>query len=115
MTQAVNVVIDTVIQRNAFFAHTKYMLSAMITDDRKHIHELRFRRIVKVRSVNTSGKVKQFQVPAINFNAADCVYIDLIQWDKIKVTKPSILSNLSYCDSKMCIEKRDREDTFSFA
>ncbi|KAL4718111.1 hypothetical protein ACJJTC_005692 [Scirpophaga incertulas] len=43
-------IVDTVIQRNAYFAHAENVLLAMITDERKHIRELAARRILKARS-----------------------------------------------------------------
>ncbi|GBP37966.1 hypothetical protein EVAR_84953_1 [Eumeta japonica] len=43
-------IVDTVIQRNGYFAHSENLLLAMITDERKHIRELAARRILKARS-----------------------------------------------------------------
>ena len=44
------VVVDPVIQRSGFCGHPENVLLVMITDERPHIMELGFRRIMKARS-----------------------------------------------------------------
>ena len=58
-------VIDTVIQRNAYFDHAENILHGMLTDERKHIRELGLRRIVKARRHKASD-VRQFTIPKLN-------------------------------------------------
>ncbi len=43
-------IIDPVIQRNAFFCHPENMMLAMIMDERPHIRELGYRRMLKSRN-----------------------------------------------------------------
>lgn len=79
-------IIDPVIQRNSYFAHEENLLLAMLTDDRKHIRELAFRRIKAARYENQqriklqNKNVRKFKVPKINFAAAD--YVNLIDWNQ---------------------------------
>lgn len=42
-------IVYSVIERNTFFAHPGNLLLRMIVDERKHIRELGFRRIIKAR------------------------------------------------------------------
>ena len=39
-------IVDPVIQRNGYFGHSKNILVGMLTDDRKEIRELGYRRIL---------------------------------------------------------------------
>lgn len=41
--------IDPVIQRNAFFCYPENILLAMAVDERVHVRELAFRRLLKAR------------------------------------------------------------------
>lgn len=86
-------VIDPVIQRNAFFAHSENVLLAMLADYREHVRELALRRILKIRrATSDSGTVLRiFEVPTLNLNADD--YIDLIDWENI--TEPPLTKNIT--------------------
>jgi hypothetical protein len=70
-------IIDPVLQRNSYFAHSENLLLAMMTDSQKHIQELAFRQILKARKMNKNN-VRLFKLPKINLNASS--YIDLIDW-----------------------------------
>lgn len=82
--------IDSVIQRNIYFAQPENLFLAMLTDPQKHIPELAARRILKTRSIKTN-RVRLFKLPDINFNAL--YYIDLIDWQDI-VPEPPILKTI---------------------
>ena len=72
LVEGLKLVHDTVIQRNAYYAHQKKLLIAMITDSKSHIRELGFRRTLKARGQPEKGhSIRQFIVPQINFQAAD--------------------------------------------
>lgn len=88
-------VIDPVIQRNAFFCHPENMLLAMIVDDREHIRELGYRRILKARNQKQlpEGDIRNFEIPSINFAAKD--YTELIDWKQCKLTQPPLISNMT--------------------
>lgn len=80
-------IIDPVIQRNAFFAHPENMLLAMAADERLHIRELAYRRIIKAREQNTDKmSVRTFLPPKLNFEASD--YTDLIDWSNFPLSPP---------------------------
>ncbi|GBN01614.1 hypothetical protein AVEN_265915-1 [Araneus ventricosus] len=67
-------VIDPVIQRNAFFAHTETVPLAMLVDEREHIRELGYRRFSKARQIVRKKKtVRNFVPPKINFQASDYI------------------------------------------
>lgn len=88
-------IIDPVIERNAFFCHPENMMLTMITDDRLHIRELGFRRVLKARSVKTNGKsaVRTFHTPTLNFEAKD--YSELIDWSKCRLSPPPMMRKLT--------------------
>lgn len=87
-------VVDEVIQRNAYFCHTENLLLAMMTDERKHVRELACRRMLAAREVRLStGRIRQFRVPKVNFNAKD--YIDLVDWTSVEKSEPPIMRHVT--------------------
>ncbi|CAH0558644.1 unnamed protein product [Brassicogethes aeneus] len=83
-------IIDPVIQRNAFFCHPENMLLAMIVDEREHIRELGYSRVLRAKTEIPKGKsVRNFVTPLIHFDATD--YTELIDWTKCKLSSPPIL------------------------
>jgi hypothetical protein len=97
-------VIDPVIQRNGFFGHPESILLGMITDSRKHIRALGFRRILRSRNeCRQENGIREFVIPKLRFGAND--YIDMIDWQNIKVTAPPVISALSKADLEECIAR----------
>jgi len=95
-------VVDPVIQRNAFFAHSENLLLAMLVDDREHIRELGYRRILKARNVLPKKKtVRSFVTPNLNFEAQD--YTEIIDWNSCALHPPPMLRNLSEDDIREII------------
>lgn len=87
-------IIDPVIQRNAFFCHPENMLISMAVDERIHVRQLAFRRLLKARKQEPKGKsVRTFQPPTINFAASD--YIELIDWSQCKLSPPPAMNHVS--------------------
>jgi len=87
-------VIDPVIERNAFFAHSENLLLTMIVDKRVHIRELGYRRIIKARSLASKRKfIRSFQPPKINFFATD--YTEMIDWNTTTLFPPPLLRRVS--------------------
>ncbi|CAH1110847.1 unnamed protein product [Psylliodes chrysocephalus] len=82
--ETITAVVDKAILNNAFYAHPKNILVAMLADERKHIRELAVRRILKAR--NKPEGVRVFRIPNLNFEAQD--YIDLIKWAECTITEP---------------------------
>lgn len=96
----IKVILDPVVQRNAFFCHPENMMLAMIMDERPHIREIGYRRILKSRNEpSAKGYVRDFKIPSINFSAND--YTELIDWSMCKLTPPPLLSKMptEYIDS----------------
>ncbi|GBL98512.1 hypothetical protein AVEN_111632-1 [Araneus ventricosus] len=92
-------VIDPVIQRNAFFAHTENVLLAMLVDEREHIWEIGHRRILKARQIVPKKKtVRNFVPLKITFQASN--YIEIINWNSCVVYPPPMLRDLSEDDIK---------------
>lgn len=95
-------IVDPVIERNAFFAHSENILLAMLVDEREHIWELGYRRILKARKVVSKKKtVRSFQPPKLIFKASD--YTEIIDWHKCALLPPPILRNLSEDEIKEII------------
>ena len=82
-------VIDPVIERIAYCGHLDNILLSMITDDCRYIRELGMRQILRSRS--RQQRIRQFDVPRLNFWATD--YIDMIpvNWLRTTVTKPPLV------------------------
>lgn len=76
-------VVDKVIANNAFFAHPENLLLGMIVDERRYIREKAMNKILAARKQKPSVAVRKFEIPSLNFSAAD--YTDMIIWPK-KIT-----------------------------
>ena len=85
-------VTDQVIQRNAFFAHPENILVSMLSDERKFIRQLGYRRILNVLKKDISNSIRTFKVPKLNFEAEQ--YIDMINWQETTVTVPPLLHGI---------------------
>lgn len=81
-------VIDSVIERNALFAHPENLLVSMLFDDRDHIRYLALRRIMKAREAKNKTERRIFKPPKINFSARD--YTEIIVWQECQVTAPPV-------------------------
>ena len=79
-------IVDLVIQRNSFFAHSENILIVVITDDREHVRELGLWRILKARQTSTTRSVQQFRLPILHFASADCP--EMIDWSAENFTEP---------------------------
>lgn len=87
----IKIIIDKVIQDNAYFAHPENVLVAMLVDTRQHIRELAVRRILKARQLGIGKRI--FKIPKINFDAQD--YVDLIDWSNCTVSEPPLTKDMS--------------------
>ena len=72
-------IVHEVIQRNSYFAHTENFLFSMLFIERSHIRELNLRRILKSWKIDWKGKIRQFDLPNLNFKAEE--YFDMINWN----------------------------------
>lgn len=62
----------------------------MLTDERRHIRNLGFLRIIKSRTLENTKKIRSFYIPKFNFESTD--YIDLVDWQEITNTSESPLT-----------------------
>ncbi len=97
-------IVNTVIQRNTFFANPENILASMIHDDRNAIRELAWRQIKKARQTNKEKVVRHFRVHIIQCEATD--YSDLINWQKCNVTEPPVTRHLTENEIDEFIENK---------
>jgi len=100
-------VVDSVIERNAFFAHPENLLVCMLFDDRDHIREQALRRIINAREAESSTKRRVFKPPKINFFARD--YTEIIMWHECQVTVPPVLRHISNEDLQIMARDKSLE------
>ncbi|ESO06494.1 hypothetical protein HELRODRAFT_160670 [Helobdella robusta] len=86
-------IVDSVIERNAFYAHPENLLVSMLFDDRDYIRELACRRIIKARNTDNGFKQRIFKTPKLNFSAKD--YTEIISWQECQVTLPPVLRDVT--------------------
>lgn len=97
-------VVDPVSERNGFFAYPEHLLLAMIRYDRKHIRELRLRRILKARQIDARRKtVRTFRPSKINFSPQD--YSQMINWMDCELLSPPLLAEISDDEIKSHIDR----------
>ena len=96
-------VVDSVIQRNGYFAHPENVLLSMLTNDRKHISELAMRRIIRSRSEPMQG-IRVFNIPPLNFNATH--YIGIIDWQQAVVGEPPLTVHVLEDELEMFVASR---------
>jgi len=98
-------IVDSVIQRNGYFAHSENIILAMLTDDREMIRELACRRIIAARAENAdSSTIRHFRVPLLNFAATD--YTDLVDWQSIDRSEPPMTKYLIDSELQVCVQTR---------
>ena len=49
LSDRIRKIIDLVIQRNAYFSHPESLLISIVLDERVHVRQLAFRRLLKTR------------------------------------------------------------------
>lgn len=85
-------IVKPVLQRNGYFCHPENILISMVADDRSHIRELGWRRILKARKSKNLAEVRSFKVPPIKFDAEN--YFDMIEWQD-DITEPPLTKEIS--------------------
>ncbi|CAH1113095.1 unnamed protein product [Psylliodes chrysocephalus] len=97
-------IVDTVIQRNAYFIHPKNILFFMLTDTCEWVRELSLRRILKARK--TSGEtveIRHLVIPKLNFSVTD--YFELIYWNECDVIQPPVLRD--FTDDNLRVQNQE--------
>src|SRR6218665_1838006 len=100
-------IVDPVIHRNAYFAHSENLLLAMMTNHRQHIHvrELGLLRVMKARAAHHSGQIRRFKVPAKhNFDAVE--YFDMIDCTVCPSSEPLVLKVMTDAGLKDLVMQR---------
>lgn len=88
------VMVQQVIQQNAYFLHPENILICMVTDNDPEIRKRGLELVLLSRETTKKvGKVRPFRVPKINFEATH--YTELINWDEIDLTTPPVMNNFS--------------------
>lgn len=95
LPQALKDIVDPVIQRNGYFGHPENILLAMITDEREEVRIDAWEKIAEARKTKPK-ETRIFTIPKLNFEAED--YTSLVQWNKVAVTEPPVLSDLDLED-----------------
>lgn len=88
-------VVDTVIQKNGFYAHPESVLLSMATDRRPEVRKRAASSIIEARQrqeSETDCPVRHFRVPQINFTADD--YTKIIDFKEMVVSAPPILREI---------------------
>lgn len=87
-------IVDTVLQRNAYFAHCENILLAMLTDSEATTRNIAVTKILKLRELeNNLTSPRIFEVPKLNFSATK--YEDMIFWDDTNVSEPPLTIKFS--------------------
>ena len=88
-------IVQTVLKRNGFWAHSENILAAMLTDSRQETRVAAVERIrmcrAKRREDDDPDDIRQFVVPDINFDADD--YQEMIDWTN--ATEPPLTMDMS--------------------
>lgn len=98
-------IVFPVIQRNGYFGHPENVLLTMICDEKKHIRQLGWRRILKAREADTDEDIRTFQIPPLNFQAE--YYYEMINWQTAKTTEPPCTTKFSNDELKNLIQTGD--------
>lgn len=94
-------IVPKTIQRNAYFVHPENILLCMIWDERKHIRQLAYQRILKARAV-TDQNIRVFQTPDLNFEATE--YYEMVDCQTVLWTEPPITVRFTNEELKEIIE-----------
>lgn len=89
------------IQRNGYFGSPENIILAMLFDERKHIRQLGFQRILKSRELNYKDQ-RHFVVPELFFDAKE--YFEIIDCQKVVWTEPPVTIKLSKDQLKEVVE-----------
>ena len=112
-TQAI---VTRVVQRNAYFADPGVMLCGMLESELEVVRSKAISIIKTSRSkppkpprAKVLRKIRKFQIPLLEWDAE--AWCDVIDWSKVKVFEPEILSRLSIdtfegaCDEPLCFPR----------
>ena len=81
-------VVDSCIQRNAYFAHPENLVLAMLADENADIRKKACDLILASRNSNSTS-LRKFQLPNINFSAQN--YCEIVDWSQLSNADPPLL------------------------
>ena len=99
-------VVDQVLKRNSYYAHSESLLIAMLKDDNVRLQKMALMRIIKARGEDIP--LRQYQPPSVNLNALS--YENMIDWTK----ELNVESPLTKSITAERIKEMLRNDTISF-
>lgn len=103
--------VQKVLQRNGFFAHSENILLAMIEDESSEIRKLGLKRIADCRKAVPASDVRTFTIPKINFSAK--CYYNLINWNET-IYEPPITKKIGLKDLEEMISTNEKNNFPSF-
>ncbi|GBN79807.1 hypothetical protein AVEN_243362-1 [Araneus ventricosus] len=87
-------IVFAVIERNSFFAHPENLLMFRVFGERRHVRELRLRRVLKARqSILSFKNIRNLITRALNFEASDDTKIN--DWSTTKLSSPPLLQKIT--------------------
>lgn len=94
-------IIQNVVQDNAFFLHKENLLASMLVDKDKSIRQYAVNLILKSRQVQLN-EIRTFEKPYINFDAK--TYTEIIELNQEDGIEPPITKNLSIDQLNECTD-----------
>lgn len=96
---------QTVLQRNAYWAHSENILIAMLADEHEDTRKMAVQTILRCRlsSMHSPKQVRQFLVPKVNFESE--AYHQLIDWRNTVVTEPPLSFSISSAELEQVVSK----------
>lgn len=97
----IKIIIQNVVQDNAYFAHKENILVAMLVDSDKDIRQKAVYSIMSSRQLQLNS-IRTFEKPHINFDASH--YTEIVDLNNEDGIKPPITKNLSTDQLNQCTE-----------
>ena len=85
-------IVNSSIQRNAYFAHAENILIAIVNDGDMNVRREGWFKILLARRGEINNEIRQFNIPKINFNCT--TYKDMIDFDEIELTVPPLFNQI---------------------
>lgn len=94
LPKEVQAIIRPVIINNAYYCHPENILLSMITDEEQEIRELGYEKIRIARN-DPPPILRQFIIPKENINFECNYYVEMIDWNSVRLTEPPSIQFLS--------------------
>ena len=107
LPQGIQLKVRSKVQGNAYFAHSENLLLSLVFDTDQDTRKFGFNQIIMARYVPKHRDIRQFAIPALNFDAQELK--DLIDWDGA-VYEPPLLAHLSLTELRAYAQYGDPLD-----